>query len=81
MGNLIIGSILAIIGFLIFIMAKQPIESRPAIVHILGPLTPLIYSGFIIGGLYLCFGVQWYFPIIVFFTAPLIAEIIRKAIS
>lgn len=78
MGNLFIGSILAIIGFLIFLMARQPIEKQPAIVHILGPLTPLVYVGLIIGGLYLCFKVEWYFPIFVFFIAPLIAQVIWR---
>jgi len=79
MGNLIVGFILVTIGFIIFRMAHEPIEKRPSAFD-LGFLTTLMYGGLILGGLYLCFKVQWYFPIIVFFTAPLIAEIIRKSI-
>lgn len=79
MGYLIIGYILAIIGFIIFRMAHLPIEKRPSAFD-LGFFTFLIYAGLIIGGLYLAFEVQWYFAIIVFFTAPLISEVIRKLI-
>jgi len=80
MEYLIIGYVLVIIGFVIFRMARQPIEKQPSIIDALNPFTPLIYSGLIISGLYLSFQVQWYIPIIVFFTAPILSEIIRKLI-
>ncbi len=79
MGNLIIGFILVTAGFIIVRMAHQPATKRPLLFNSV-VLTSIIPTILIIGGLYLCFMVQWYFAIIVFFTAPLVAEIIRKLI-
>lgn len=79
MANLVIGFILYTIGIIILRMAHQPAINRPLMFNsvVLASIIPTIL---IIGGLYLCFTVQWYFAIIVFFTAPLVAEIIRKSI-
>ena len=50
----IIGLILIVVGFIVFWMARRPIEKRP-ILFDLGLLTSLIYISLIIIGLYLLF--------------------------